>query len=114
MIGIDQFVRGNGHRAGVAVDDAQQIRLRLVMGVEAALEAMIPVIVAAHRGVVEKLNGAIDAVAAQVGEPAAALEDPLLDTAVHLDRPILGMHAEHENAITAQVQITGVQLIVYI
>jgi hypothetical protein len=95
VVGHQHFVGGGGHGARIGEGDAEQVRLALARGVEAAFLAGRPLIEAAHRrAVIQILDRAIDAVAAEVHEPAAALEDPRLYLPVHLDRPVFGMHAQ--------------------
>ena len=69
------------------------------------------VVVAVDAGLlVEELHVAVEAVAAQIHEPAAALEDPGLDAVVHLPRPVFGMRADDQHAVGVEIELAEVEL----
>jgi hypothetical protein len=69
------------------------------------------VVVAIDAGLlVQELHVAVEPVPPQVHQPAAALEDPLLDAVVHLPRPILRVRAEDEDAVGIEVELAEVEL----
>ncbi len=67
-------------------------------------------IVTNHGAARRQLDLAIEAIAAEVHEPAAFAENPPLDAVVHPPRPVLGMRAQDEHAIGGQVEHAGVEL----
>ena len=75
---IDHLVRRDGHRAEIGKDHAQQIGFRFDRRVKAAFEFMIPAVQADHAAVGREFDLAVDAVAPQVEQFAAALKNPRL------------------------------------
>src|SRR5207245_7600701 len=93
------------------------VRLRLVPLGKAALrpDALRPQaadrpVLSEHAVALQQLHLAVQAVATQVEQPPAPLEDPALDSIVHLLRPVFGMSAEDEDTVGVQVESAVVQL----
>ena len=72
---------------------------------------MAPVCIVVHDAVVvEEFDLAVESVAAQVQQAAAALKDPVLEPEVHLLGPVLGMGAEHQHFVLVERHLVKVEL----
>ena len=56
------------------------------------------------------IRAAVRCWASAAAEAAAALKDPLLQTEIHLFRPILRVRRDHQNTVVVEVEPTAVQL----
>ena len=103
--------RRDGHRARVGEDDAEQVRLRLALGVESAFVTGGPGVEAAHGpAAIEQFDLAVQAVAAQVHQLAASFEDPVLDPAIRRLRPVFRMRIKDKDAIGVKIERAVVEL----
>ena len=98
--------------AAAALDPARRERERPA-GEVAVLDpvALVAVEVPGGATAVDQLDLAVEAVAAEVHQPPAALEDPRLDRVVHLPRPVLGVLVEDQDAVAVQVEDPAVELV---
>ena len=111
----EDLVRRGRHNPRMGKDHAEQVGLGLVVLVKAAIVALGPLnapvaVFDLHRLLVEQLHLAVEAVAAQVHEFAAALAHPRLDVVVHLARPVLGMGGGDEDFVLVEVELAKVKL----
>jgi hypothetical protein len=67
---------------------------------------------AAHRPISGKSDLAIETVAPEIHEAAAALKNPSLDREIHLPAPILRMHSDDQHAIGVEWQKSLVKMAV--
>ena len=59
---------------------------------------------------VEKLNIAVEAVATEINQSPALIVNPVFDSLIHLLRPVLGVSADDENFVAAQIEPAEMQL----
>src|SRR5262245_51143144 len=62
------------------------------------------------RLLVQKLDVAVQTIAAQIDQSPPALEHPSLHAVIHLPRPVLRMRAQDQHAIGIQIELAKMKL----
>ena len=114
---VDHAVRRAGHDARPGEGHAEEVGLGFVVDVEPAFDALpgpverIDIAVPDfHRVFVDELDLAVQAVAAEVHEPAAGFEHPVLEPVVHVPRPVFRMGGGDEHPVPVQWQRAVMEL----
>src|SRR5581483_11535057 len=77
MVRLQHLIGRDGHCPRIGENDSEQIGFRFDMGMKAALKSGRPGIKATHGlAAVEVFHGTVKAIAAQIKEATAPLEDP--------------------------------------